>query len=217
MEEGLVIFDLDGTLLDTISDLAAAANAALKALGFSVRTQEECQQFVGNGVNKLLERALPEGHKTAQDVEKIRPAFFEYYDNHLTDFTRPYAGLPQLLESLQKRGIKLAVASNKYQSATERLVKHFFPNITFAAVLGQREGIPVKPDPTIVDEIVELTGTPREKVLYVGDSDVDMQTAKNAGVRVCAVTWGFRTRELLASYQPDFITDDPREIADMVY
>ena len=150
-------------------------------------------------------------------MEKIRPAFFEYYDNHLTDFTRPYAGLPQLLESLQKRGIKLAVASNKYQSATERLVKHFFPNITFAAVLGQREGIPVKPDPTIVDEIVELTGTPREKVLYVGDSDVDMQTAKNAGVRVCAVTWGFRTRELLASYQPDFITDDPREIADMVY
>lgn len=212
----LVIFDLDGTLLDTIADLAAAANAALQANGFPVRTQEECQRFVGNGVTKLLERALPEGHKTMQDVEKIRPAFFAYYDEHLMDVTRPYPGMAELLGGLQKRGVKLAVASNKYQSATERLVKHFFPNISFCAVLGQREGVAVKPDPAIVNEILWASGASREDTLYVGDSDVDMQTAHNAGVRVCAVTWGFRSREELASFRPDFMADRPADIAEMV-
>ena len=214
---GLVIFDLDGTLLDTIADLAAAANAALKQNGFPVRTQEECQRFVGNGVNKLLERALPDGHKTAREVEKIRPAFFAYYDAHLTDVTRPYPGIPEVVSRLAGRGVKLAVASNKYQSATEKLVKHFFPQIPFAAVLGQRERIAVKPNPAIVEEILWLSGVSQEETLYVGDSDVDMQTAQNAGVRVCAVTWGFRSREELAAFKPDFITDNPAEIADMVF
>lgn len=212
----LVIFDLDGTLLNTIADLAAAANHALAALGLSVRSQTECQSFVGNGVGKLLERALPEGYKTPEYMAKIRPAFFEYYDKHLADNTRPYTGMAELLSSLQKRGIKLAVASNKYQSATERLVKYFFPEIHFTAVLGQREGIPVKPDPTIVNDILFAAGCEREDVLYVGDSDVDMQTAKNAEVRVCGVLWGFRTREVLAGYQPDYLTENPQEILDMV-
>ncbi len=212
----VVVFDLDGTLLDTIADLAAAANAALRTNGFPVRSQEECQRFVGNGVTKLLERALPEGHKTPQNIEKIRPAFFAYYDEHLTDVTRPYPGIAELLENLQKRGVKLAVASNKYQSATERLVKHFFPNISFCAVLGQREEVPVKPDPAIVNEILWASGAAREDVLYVGDSDVDMQTAHNAGVRVCAVTWGFRSREELASFKPNFMAEQPADIADMV-
>ncbi len=215
-EAGLVIFDLDGTLLDTIADLAAAANAALKEKGYPVRTQKECQQFVGNGVNKLLERALPDGHKTAQEVAAIRPAFFAYYDQHLADVTKPYPGMAELLEALHLRGVKLAVASNKYQSATERLVKQFFPDIPFTAVLGQREGIPVKPDPSIVEEILWAAGVPRERVLYVGDSDVDMQTAHNAGVRVCAVTWGFRSREELAAYKPDFIANTPPEIEVMI-
>ncbi len=215
-EERVVIFDLDGTLLDTIADLAAAANAALRALRFPARSQAECQSFVGNGVNKLLERALPPEHKTASDLEKIRPAFFDYYDHHLTDFTKPYPGMPELLQTLQNRGIQLAVASNKYQSATERLVKHFFPQISFVAVLGQREGIPVKPDPAIVNEILLLSGAGREFTLYVGDSDVDMQTAKNAGVRVCGVTWGFRTRDVLAAYRPDFLADSPEQIPNMI-
>lgn len=213
---GLVIFDLDGTLLDTIEDLAAAANAALKEKGFPVRTRQECRSFVGNGVNKLLERVLPEGAKTERHIAEIRPAFFAYYDKHLADVTRPYPGIEALLERLQQRGIKLAVASNKYQSATERLVKYFFPNISFTAVLGQREGIAVKPDPTIVQEIMWAAGEKAENVLYVGDSDVDMQTAKNAGVRVCAVTWGFRSKEQLESYRPDFITDNPAEISAMI-
>ena len=147
-----------------------------------------------------------------QDVEKIRPAFFAYYDEHLMDVTRPYPGMAELLDGLQKRGVKLAVASNKYQSATERLVKHFFPNISFCAVLGQREGVAVKPDPAIVNEILWASGASREDTLYVGDSDVDMQTAKNASLRACAVLWGFRSRTQLEPYHPACWAERPDDI-----
>lgn len=211
-----VIFDLDGTLLNTIADLAAAANHALGALGFPRRAEEECVRFVGNGVTKLLERALPEGAKTPENVERMRTEFFKYYDAHLWDKTQPYPGVTELLETLQARGALLAVASNKYQSATERLVKHFFPQVRFSAVFGQRGGVPVKPDPEIVHDILLACGVQKEDVLYVGDSDVDMQTAQNAGVRACAVTWGFRSRELLETFHPDFITGVPPDIAAMV-
>lgn len=212
----VVIFDLDGTLLNTIADLSAAANHALLSLGFAQREEAECRRFVGNGVTKLLERALPDGEKTAENVERMRIAFFKYYDEHLWDETSVYCGMTELLEALQSRGVLLAVASNKYQSATQRLVNHFFPQIKFMEVLGQREGFPVKPDPEIVHEILLSSGARKEDVLYVGDSDVDMQTAQNAGVRVCAVTWGFRSRELLESFCPDFITDTAREILTMI-
>lgn len=208
----VVIFDLDGTLLNTITDLSSAANHALAALGFPRRDEEECTRFVGNGVTKLLERALPDGAKTPANVERMREEFFKYYDEHLWDRTTVYPGITELLGVLQRRGILTAVASNKYQSATERLVSHFFPQIKFLEVLGQREGFPVKPDPDIVHEILLSAGARQEEVLYVGDSDVDMQTAKNAGVRVCAVTWGFRPRELLETFRPDFITDTPQDI-----
>lgn len=209
----LVIFDLDGTLLNTIDDLAAAANHALSACGFPARSVEECRQFVGNGVAKLLERALPLGHKTPENLAAMRTAFFAYYDEHLADKTHPYSGITQLLTTLQKRGVKLAVASNKYQRATERLIKHFFPQITFAAVLGQRENIPVKPHPQIVEDILALAHETHAHTLYVGDSDVDMQTAQNAGVKACAVTWGFRSREVLAAYQPFALIDHPQDLA----
>lgn len=212
----IVIFDLDGTLLNTIADLASAANHALEALGFPRRSEEECRQFVGNGVTKLLERALPEGSKTPGQVERMREEFFKYYDEHLWDATFVYPGMTELLDALQSRGVMLAVASNKYQSATERLVKHFFPQIQFLDVLGQRDGVPVKPDPDIVYELLLSAGAKKEDVLYVGDSDVDMQTAKNAGVRVCAVTWGFRPRELLETFHPDFITGNPQDILTMI-
>ena len=211
----IVIFDLDGTLLNTIADLASAANHALEALCFPRRAEEECIQFVGNGVTKLLERALPEGSKTPGQVEHMREEFFKYYDEHLWDATFVYPGMTELLDALQARGVMPAVASNKYQSATERLVKHFFPQIQFLDVLGQRDGVPVKPDPDIVYELLLSAGAKKEDVLYVGDSDVDMQTAKNAGVRVCAVTWGFRPRELLETFHPDFITGNPQDILTM--
>ena len=212
----IVIFDLDGTLLHTIDDLAAAANASLTANGYPARTLSECQRFVGNGIGKLLERALPQGAQTPQNVEKLRPAFLAYYDAHLTDFTRPYAGIEELLKNLCARGIKLAVASNKYQRATEKLITHFFADIPFAAVLGQRDHVPSKPDAHVVREILALSHETRETCWYVGDSQVDMQTAKNAGVRVCAVTWGFRTKEELAVYAPDFYVDTPADILPLI-
>ena len=211
----LVIFDLDGTLLNTIDDLAQAANAALVSCGLPSRTVEECRQFVGNGVSKLLERALPEGSRTPDMLARMHAAFFTYYDAHLTDHTRPYPGIETLLNELQRRGVKLAVASNKYQRATERLIKHFFPHISFVAVLGQRENIPVKPHPHMVQEILSLAHELRENTLYLGDSDVDMQTAQNAGVKACGVTWGFRSRETLAAYHPAFLVDHPQEISSL--
>lgn len=212
----IVIFDLDGTLLHTINDLAAAANAALVANGFPKRTLAECQSFVGNGISKLLERALPQGEKTPQNTEKLRPVFFAYYDAHLTDFTRPYAGVNELLKNLTARGIKLAVASNKYQRATEKLVTHFFADTPFVSVLGQRENIPTKPNAYVVREILSCAHETAQTCLYVGDSEVDMQTAQNAGVPVCAVTWGFRTKEVLAAYHPDFYADTPAEILSLI-
>ena len=212
----LVIFDLDGTLLNTIDDLAQAANQALLACGLAARSIEQCRQFVGNGVTKLLERAVPDAYRTAQVMEQMHRAFFSYYDEHLADQTRPYSGVEKLLVQLQMRGIKLAVASNKYHRATQRLVAHFFPQITFAAVLGQREGVPLKPHPQIVQDILTLAQTSNTSCVYVGDSQVDMQTAQNAGVNACAVTWGFRSREELESYHPRWIIDMPLQLLDVL-
>ncbi len=212
----LVIFDLDGTLLNTIADLAAATNQALAKLGYPLHDTPAYLRFVGNGINKLFERALPQEERTPENVLRVRALFVPYYNQHGTDLTRPYDGIPQVLETLQKQGIKLAVASNKYQQATGELVKHYFPQIAFSAVLGQREGLPTKPDPLFVKEILKQTACTPQDTLYVGDSDVDMQTAKNAGVDACAVTWGFRTREELAAYHPKYMADKPQDILHML-
>lgn len=208
----LAIFDLDGTLLNTIADLANSTNHALATLGYPTHAPEAYPLMVGNGINKLFERALPEGEKTEENVLRVRQAFVPHYDRHNADDSRPYPGIPELLESLQAKGIQLAVASNKYQAATEKLIAHYFPNIHFVAVLGQREGIKVKPDPTIVHDILEVSGVAKEDVLYVGDSGVDMQTAINAGVASCGVTWGFRPRAELEALHPDYIVDKVEEI-----
>lgn len=212
----LIIFDLDGTLLNTIDDLTDAVNYALWEYGFAPRSVDECRQFVGNGVAKLMERALPDHVRTPENLERMCKLFFSYYDEHLWDKTRPYAGMKSILAALQARGIKLAVASNKYQSATERLIEHFFPQIPFAAVLGQRENVPAKPHPQIVQDILAAAGETPEHVLYIGDSDVDMQTAHNAGVKACAATWGFKPREVLAACGPDYLIDTPQELVNLV-
>ncbi len=208
----LVIFDLDGTLLNTLKDLMCAVNAALATCNFPPRTQEEIQQFVGNGVSKLLERSLAQGEKTPEHLTRLKSAFFTYYDAHLWDYTQPYPGIKKLLQGLASRHVQLAIASNKYQSAVERLAAHFFPQVPFAAVLGQREGIPTKPNPQIVFEILKIAGVSPADALYVGDSAVDMQTAQNAGVKACGVTWGFRPRATLAAYCPAWLVDAPKEI-----
>lgn len=212
----LVIFDLDGTLLDTIADLAAAANHALKQLDYPTHSVDTIRTFVGNGINKLLERALPESERNEENVMRMRSHFVPYYDAHNADLSRPYPGITALLETLQQKGMMLAVASNKYQAATEKLVKHYFPTIDFVEVLGQREGIAVKPEPTIVFDILQKANVAKEDVLYVGDSGVDMQTAINAGVDAVGVAWGFRPRAELEGFSPKGVIDKAKELLEFV-
>lgn len=208
----LVIFDLDGTLLNTIADLANSTNYALQQCGYPQHAVAEYNFFVGNGINKLFERALPEGEKSEENILRIRQAFLPHYNEHNADLSTPYPGIPELLETLQKAGFMLAVASNKYQEATRKLIGHYFPTIRFTAVFGQRDNIPVKPDPAIVNEIISIAEVYKEEVLYVGDSGVDMQTAMNANVTSAGVTWGFRPRQELESFRPDHIIDHAEEI-----
>ncbi len=189
----LVIFDLDGTLLNTIDDLAVAANYALSQCGYPTHEVSEYPHFVGNGINKLLERALPEYKRNETEVERLRASFMPYYDAHNAVYTRPYDGIVDLLEQLRRDGVLLAVASNKYHSATVSIIRHYFPQIDFSVVLGQRDDVPKKPHPAIVNEILERTGVRQQDALYVGDSGVDMTTACAAGVESVGVTWGFRS------------------------
>lgn len=211
----LVIFDLDGTLLNTIADLAAAANYALEQAGYPTHSSEAYPYFVGNGVSKLLERVLPEDMRSAENVEKLRVYFKEYYGANMTRHTRPYEGIQDLLSALRERGINVAVASNKYQTAVDKLVRHYFPTIEWAAIEGQKEGVPVKPDPSIVFEILSKCPTPKSQVLYVGDSGVDMDTARRAGVISIGVTWGFRPEKELRSHFADNIVSDTQQILEL--
>lgn len=219
MEEGnntmkrLIIFDLDGTLLNTLGDLTCAVNYALKQCGFLVQhTPETVRTFVGNGIGKLLERSLPEHHNTEEIMQQMRQSFFPYYQEHGAELTAPYEGIIPLLEQLQARGIRLAVASNKVQDATEALVHHYFPTIHFAHIYGQRPDVPIKPDPTIVYEILDEAGVDKSEVLYVGDSDVDMLTAQNAQISAIGVSWGFRHPTDLIPFSPLAIIDEANEL-----
>lgn len=215
MKTELVIFDLDGTLLDTIGDLAVACNAALALRGLPQHSCEEYRGFVGNGISRLVERALPEPLRTEFNVAAVRHDFLEYYTEHIDVRTEPYDGIPELLGALSARGVKLAVASNKFQIGTEKLVRRFFPGTEFAAVLGQRPGVPLKPDPAVVLEILAVTGADRGSVLYAGDSGVDMRTAAAAGVRAAGCAWGFRPRAELEAERPSAIVCSPLEILEL--
>lgn len=212
----LVIFDLDGTLLDTIGDLAVACNAVLALRGLPQHTYDEYCRFVGNGIMRLVERALPEELRTPDTVAAVRADFVKYYTEHIDIHTTPYAGIPELVAGLARRGVRLAVASNKFQAGTEKLVGLFFPDVAFAAVLGQRVGVPLKPDPAVVEEILALTGVAKGRVLYVGDSGVDMQTAAAAAIRSVGVTWGFRERRELEQTGAQHIVDVPGEILNLL-
>lgn len=213
MKTRLIIFDLDGTLLDTIDDLATSTNHALARYGYPTHPLNAYRLFVGNGITKLMERALPENARQPENIDRLRAEFIEYYRAHKTDLSRPYPGIPDLLHALRAEGIRLAVASNKYHQGTVELVRHFFDNSLFSVVLGQRENIPVKPDPAIVHDILSATGIPASHTLYVGDSGVDMQTAHNSRITSIGVTWGFRTRQELKENGADHIVDTPAEIA----
>lgn len=218
----LVIFDLDGTLLNTIADLACGTNYALQQLGYPTHPIKSYPAMVGNGIRKLFERALPSAARTPDEVERMRIHFLPYYDVHLTDHTLPYDGIAEVLQVLRERGVMLAIASNKYHEAVLRISQHYFPEIPFVAVYGQREGIPIKPNTAITRDILrdvqehygESIST--DEVCYVGDSGVDMQTAHNAGFVACGVTWGFRPKEELTRYAPRHIIDNPAELLNIV-
>ena len=210
----LVIFDLDGTLLNTIADLGEACNYALRQLGYSEHALSTYNYMVGNGVRKLVERAEPDAD--AETVERLLAIFREYYDQHSTDNTRPYPGIPELLRTLTDNGVAVAVASNKYQSAVEHIIAHFFPDIPFVALAGQVDMRPVKPDPSIVFAILNEHPTPKAEVLYVGDSGVDMETARRACVESVGVSWGFRPVSELRKTYADHIVANPSEILEIV-
>ena len=209
----IVIFDLDGTLLNTIDDLGYACNYALEQTGYPTFPIEEYPAKVGNGINNLIRRALPETERTEENILRVRAHFVPYYNAHNCDFTRPYKGIPELLATLKAQGHLLAVASNKYQAATEKIVEHFFPGL-FDVVFGEREGIERKPNPQIVYDIVSKLSPLNAKCssLYIGDSLVDRDTAQNAHVPIVACSWGFVPRETLLRAGVTRIINSPEEV-----
>ena len=208
----IVIFDLDGTLLDTMEDLAVACNEILARHELPTHEIEDYRHFVGSGVMRLVERILPEKLRTEEFVAELRAEFVKYYSANIDKHTKIYTGVVLLMEELERRDIALAVASNKFQDGTRKLVSKFFPRQKFAAVLGQRPDVPLKPHPQIIREIIQITSFTPDKILFVGDSGIDIETAKAAGVESVGVTWGFRSREELEECGADHIVDNPRDI-----
>lgn len=202
----LVIFDLDGTLLNTIADLGNAVNHTLEQLGLPQHTLDEYRLMVGNGMGKLITRSLPQ-NLAADEVfaQNALQQFLQYYSEHIDLYTQPYPGIPELISALSNDGFSLAVASNKIQAGAEKLIAKFFPDIPFVAVMGNSPDYPLKPDAAVVDYIIGKARTDRVHTVMVGDSGTDIQTARNAGIPVIAVSWGFRPRTELTS--ADHIVD----------
>ena len=205
-----IIFDLDGTLLNTIDDLGYACNYALEQTGYPTHPIADYPRMVGNGINNLIRRALPLDQQTEENTLRVRAHFVPYYNAHNCDYTRPYNGIPELLATLKAQGYQLAVASNKYQAATEKIVEHFFPGI-FDVILGEREGIERKPNPQIVYDILSTLNF-QLSTLYIGDSLVDRDTAHNANVPFVACSWGFVSRYTLEEAGVACIIDEPEEL-----
>ena len=204
------IFDLDGTLLSTLNDLASSTNYALRWAGMPERTIEEVRMFVGNGVKLLMERAIPEGVNNPK-FEETYAKFREHYMEHNLDTTRPYDGVPELLHELKRRGKHLAIVSNKFYAATQDLAKHFFPD-TIEVAIGERENIRKKPAPDTVLEALRQLNVSKEDAVYIGDSDVDIMTAKNSGLPCISVLWGFRDKDFLIEHGGSLFVEKPIEI-----
>lgn len=205
-----IIFDLDGTLLNTLEDLADAVNYCMNRFGYPERTLEEVRCFVGNGIRKLMERATPEGAENA-DFEEIFQTFKEYYTEHCQIKTRAYPGIMDLLRKLDQKKCRMAIVSNKNMEAVRELNEIYFSKYIKIAI-GQREGVRKKPFPDSVNEAVRELDCDRARVLYVGDSEVDKETADNAGVGCVLVSWGFRDRDMLSGLNPLSVIDRPEEL-----
>ena len=205
-----IIFDLDGTLLDTLADLAEGTNYALRVNGFPERTIDEIRRFVGNGARKLIERAVPDGQIEAA-LEKVRQDFDIYYKVHCKDHTGPYPGIMEMLQELVQQGYSLGVVSNKPDFAVQELIPEYFPGI-FASVSGERQGVAKKPAPDLILEAMKNLQADSSNAVYVGDSEVDMEAAANAGIPCISVAWGFKGKKFLEEQQAEMIIEKPSEI-----
>ena len=207
----LIIFDLDGTLLNTLDDLADCTNYILRKNGYPTHKIDAYKYFVGNGVAMLLQRALPKEVPENRFFE-ILHQFMKHYELHKSDKTAPYEGIIETLEKLQEKGIMLAVATNKPHDLLPDLMSHYFPTIKWAAVFGNRSDVPIKPHPQIVYDILGVTQINQKDTLYVGDTAVDMETAQNAGITKIGVLWGFRTKKELEQARAYYVIEHPQEL-----
>lgn len=209
-----VIFDMDGTILETLEDMCASVNVTMDHVGYPRRTMDEVRRFVGNGAAKLIERCMPAG---AEDPRY--PAALEfyraYYDAHAQIKTGPYPGIPELLNQLSREGVRLAVVSNKPDEAVRALTERYFPGV-FPVAIGNRDGWATKPAPDSVYEAMRLLGAQRESTVYVGDSDVDVDTARNAGLDSVIVTWGFRDEDFLRAHGAQHLAHNTDELYEML-
>ena len=214
MKYMIAIFDLDGTILNTLEDLADSTNYALKTYGYPERTMDEVRQFVGKGIRKLMERAVPEG-TPVEEIDRVHETFTAHYKVHCADKTRPYDGIMELLQNLKKDGCKLAVVSNKADYGVQELCKQYFDGV-FDFAVGEREGIRKKPAPDSVNEVLKTLGCSRDRAVYIGDSDVDIQTAANAQMDHIIVEWGFRDVPFLIAKGAKVLVEKPEEILEIV-
>lgn len=211
-----IIFDLDGTILNTLEDLAAATNWVCAQHGWPAHEVEEYKYFVGNGAPKLLSRVVPDGVELTDALHRqLLEEFTRRYNAHKEDKTTVYAGMPQALKRLKEAGITLAVLSNKPHGAAYPVVERYYPGI-FDAVQGALDGLPVKPDPTLLHRLMGELGATEADTLFVGDSNVDIRTAKNGGLTGCGVLWGFRTRAELEAEGADFIAGTPEKLVELI-
>ena len=209
-----VIFDLDGTLLNTIDDLADTGNHVCTLHGWPTHTVDAFKLMVGNGIPKLVERFAPQG--TSQEVlDQAFQEFMDWYGVHKEDKTAPYAGMPEVAKALREAGVSIAVLSNKADVMAGPVVEHYYPGI-FPVVQGALPGLPTKPDPTLLHKLMDRLGATKEDTLFVGDSNVDIRTAKNGGLTGCGVLWGFRSQEELEAAGADVIVSTPQELLDLI-
>jgi phosphoglycolate phosphatase len=214
MKYDIVMFDLDGTILDTLEDLTDSLNAVFKTKGYKERTIEEVRSFVGNGVFKLIERAVPVG-TSHDDIYKTFMTFSEYYQKHCSIKTKPYEGIKEVIETLKNYGCMVVVISNKIDEAVVSLCKQHFGSLIDIAV-GDKIGIPRKPNPAMVEFILERTGISNKKAIYIGDSEVDIETAKNAHMDGISVSWGFKDYDFLVNAGATTIVSKPSELIDLI-
>lgn len=217
MKKTVAIFDLDGTLVNSLIDITNCMNKALKDCGFEVHNEQSYKYFIGTGVINLIKHSLPHEYKeNEQVINKIRSLYSKYYETHYLEYTRPYAGILELLNELKERKFKLSVLTNKQHSFTGRLVEKLFGINYFDVIIGQQDGLPKKPDPYGIHIIADKLKVNLEEIIYLGDSGVDMETAKNGGVTAVGVAWGFREKDELLQNGADFIISKPSELLEIM-